>query len=235
MERNINLNRFGNYSIAIDGPAASGKSTVAKKIAADLGIIYIDTGAMYRAIALYCIRNNIQPNDAETVNSVLDDIDVTIKLEDGNAVVFLNGENVKGLIRTEEVSAGASTVSANPKVREKLVSLQQKLGESESVIMDGRDIGSVVLPKANLKIYMTADINVRAQRRYDELVENSRADGTNYDNVLADLTTRDYNDSHRAASPLVRLPEAKYIDTTEMSIDEVVDTVLNLIESDITS
>lgn len=215
-------------SIAIDGPAAAGKSTISKLIAEKLGLVYIDTGAMYRATALYCIRHGVPVNDWDAVNEVLSDIKLELKILNGEQHILLNGERVDGYIRTEIVSKGASDVSANPVVREKLVCLQRQIAEKESVIMDGRDIGTAVLPNADYKFYMTADVSVRAQRRYQEL----RAKGVecDYVAVLEDMKKRDYNDSHRENSPLMQAPGAIVIDTTIMFVNEVLDFILNIIQ-----
>lgn len=216
------------YAIAIDGPAAAGKSTVAKMIAKEKGIVYIDTGAMYRAIALFFLRRGIPVDCSEMVDELLPGVEVYIEyLEDEKRqVVYLNGDDVSNKIRTEEVSAAASTVSANPKVRTKLVEIQQKLAERIDVVMDGRDIATVVLPNADLKIFMTADAEVRAKRRYDELCQKG-VDCT-LESVLEDMKIRDYNDSHREHSPLMKTAESIEIDTTNMTLDEVRDKVISL-------
>lgn len=215
-------------SIAIDGPAAAGKSTISKLIAEKLGLVYIDTGAMYRATALYCIRNSVPVNGWDAVNAVLSDIKIELKNLNGEQHIILNDECVDGYIRTESVSKAASDVSANPVVREKLVCLQRQIAEKESVIMDGRDIGTVVLPNADYKFYMTADVSVRAQRRYQEL----RAKGVecDYVAVFEDMKKRDYNDSHRETSPLMQAPGAIVVDTTIMFVNQVFDFILNIIQ-----
>lgn len=215
------------YAIAIDGPSGSGKSTVAKKIATIKSFVYIDTGAMYRAVALYCVRNKIPTDNAEKVEAMLDNIDIGIAYRDGLQVVFLNGEDVNGLIRTEEISSNASTVSAIPSVRRKLVSLQRKLAEKTDVVMDGRDIGTVVLPNADVKVFLTANSDIRAKRRYDELVMKG------YEGSLQDvadaLRVRDKADSGRKASPLKMADGAVYIDSSGMTVDEVAEKIIGLI------
>lgn len=215
------------YAIAIDGPSGSGKSTVAKKIATIKSFVYIDTGAMYRTVALYCVRNKIPTDNAEKVEAMLDNIDIEIAYRDGLQVVFLNGEDVNGLIRTEEISSNASTVSAIPSVRRKLVSLQRKLAEKTDVVMDGRDIGTVVLPNADVKVFLTANSDIRAKRRYNELVMKG------YEGSLQDvadaLRVRDKADSGRKASPLKMADGAVYIDSSGMTVDEVAEKIIGLI------
>lgn len=216
-------------SIAIDGPAGAGKSTIAKKVAKSLGFIYVDTGAMYRAMALYMIKEGVDANDAEKISATCTSADITIRHENGEQVVFLNGENVNGLIRTEEVGNMASASSVNGDVRRKLVELQQKMAETTDVVMDGRDIGTVVLPKANLKVYLTASSRVRAERRYKELI----AKGTecNIDDIEKDIIDRDYRDMHRENSPLRQAEDAILLDSSDMTIDEVAEKILNLYQS----
>ncbi|MBE5829216.1 MAG: (d)CMP kinase [Butyrivibrio sp.] len=216
-------------SIAIDGPAGAGKSTIAKKVAKTLGFIYVDTGAMYRAMALYMIKNGVDASDAAKISSTCTSADITIKHENGEQVVYLNGENVNGLIRTEEVGNMASASSVNGDVRKKLVELQQKMAETTDVVMDGRDIGTVVLPNANLKVYLTASSRVRAERRYKELV----AKGTecNIDEIEKDIIDRDYRDMHRENSPLRQAEDAILLDSSDMTIDEVADKILELYRS----
>ena len=199
------------YNIAIDGPAGAGKSTIARAVSAKLGFVYVDTGAMYRAMALYFIRRGIRPDEEETVSEAVKEVGVTISYEDGAQQVILNGENVSGLIRTEAVSQMASASSVYLPVREKLVELQKELARNENVIMDGRDIGTCVLPEADLKIYLTASTAVRAKRRYDELTEE-----------------RDYRDMHRENSPLKQAEDAVLVDTSDLTIDEVIGEILKL-------
>lgn len=215
-----------NYKIAIDGPSGTGKSTTAKILAKELSFIYIDTGAMYRAVGLYCFRNNIDIEDEEKVKSILDKIDINIFYKDGNQEIELNGEIVSKEIRENHISHYASVVSQYKDVREKLVSLQQNLAKKNSVIMDGRDIGTVVLPDAELKIYLIASDEVRAERRYKELLEKGQ--NVEYQKILEELKERDYRDSHRENSPLKRADDAIEVDNSNMTIEEVVEKILEL-------
>ena len=213
--------------ITLDGPSGAGKSTVAKTIASKLNIVYIDTGAMYRAVGLYCIKNNIDTKDIDAVTSSLDKINVSIKYENGEQVVYLNEENVNGLIRTPDVSMAASNVSAIPVVRLKLVELQRKLSENTDVIMDGRDAGSYVLPDAEVKIYLTASAETRAKRRLLELEQKGTK--TNFEEVLADIKLRDKNDSEREFAPLKVPDGAVIVDTSELDFNQSVSAVLKVI------
>ena len=215
-----------NNNIAIDGPAGAGKSTIAKAVAKKLGFIYVDTGAMYRAMALYLIRNGIDKNDTAAIENACEAADISIDYKDGVQVVLLGGENVNDYIRTEEVGNMASASSANPKVREKLVSLQQKLASEKSVVMDGRDIGTVVLPDAKCKIYLTASSRVRAKRRYDELTQKGEA--CDFDQIEADIIKRDKQDMTRKISPLKKAEDAYLVDSSDMSIEEVEEKILEL-------
>ena len=215
-----------NYKIAIDGPSGTGKSTTAKKLAKDLSFIYIDTGAMYRAVGLYCVKNNIDIEDEETIKNNLDNIDINIFYKDGTQEIELNHEIVSKEIRENHISHCASVVSQYKDVREKLVSLQQNLAKKNSVIMDGRDIGTVVLPDADLKIYLIASDEERAKRRYKELLEKGQ--DVEYDTILKELKERDYRDSHRENSPLKRADDAIELDNTNMTIEEVVNKVKEL-------
>ena len=212
------------FQIAIDGPSGAGKSTVAKAVAKKLGIDYIDTGAMYRALGLKLLRNNIGMDEVEKIKAVLDETEIDICQGD----IILDGEVVSGLIRTPEVSMAASACSAHGFVREKLVKAQQKMGESKSVIMDGRDICEVVFPDAEYKYYVTATDEERARRRYKELLE--KGEETTFEETLAAIRERDYNDSHRAASPLRQAEDAQLLDTTDMTIEEVVDYICNKVK-----
>ncbi len=213
------------YKIAIDGPSSAGKSTLAKALAKELGYVYIDTGAMYRAIGYYLIENNIDIHDEEKINRVLDNIDVTLDYdEENNLHVYLNGKDISDKIRTQAVGEAASVSSQFLKVREKLVSLQRKLADEKSCCMDGRDIASNVLPNANLKLYIVASEECRAKRRY--LEEKAKGIDTTVEKVLQELKDRDYRDSHREHNPLIKVEDAIEIDTTEMSPDEVVDYIL---------
>ena len=215
-----------NYSIAIDGPAGAGKSTVAKRLAEKLGFIYIDTGAMYRAITLFYVDRGIDCDNESAVVEKLDEISITIKYIDGTQHVFLNGVDVSGEIRTPRVSDNASKISAIGAVREKLVAIQQKMALSENVVMDGRDIGSVVLPNADLKIYLTASVDVRAKRRYDEMI--GKGQEADLATIAKEIEERDYRDMHRENSPLVRVPDAKLVDTSDLNIDEATGFCLGL-------
>lgn len=214
------------YSIAIDGPAGAGKSTIAKKVAGQMGCIYVDTGAMYRAMALYMIRSGIAEQDSEKISARCRDADITIRYENGEQVVYLNGENVNGLIRTEEVGAMASLSSKNPDVRVKLVELQRRLAQSSDVIMDGRDIGTCVLPDATVKIYLTASSAVRAKRRYEEL--RAKGESCDYDTIEADIIRRDHQDMTRKISPLKQAEDAVLVDTSEMTVDEAAERIIEL-------
>lgn len=211
-------------NVAIDGPAGAGKSTIAKAIAAKMGYVYVDTGAMYRAMALYFLRAGIASNDEAKISSVVDDISVSIKYEDGAQHVILNGEDVTGLIRTEEVGNMASASSVYAPVRSKLVALQQELAKTTDVIMDGRDIGTVVLPNADVKIFLTASVECRAKRRFDELVAKGME--ADFDKIAKDIEERDYRDSHREISPLKQAEDAILVDSSDMTIDEVVNTII---------
>lgn len=213
-------------SIAIDGPAGAGKSTIARKVAKELGFIYVDTGAMYRAMALYMINNGIDASESEKISATCQSADITIKYENGIQVVYLNGANVNSLIRTEAVGNMASASSVNGDVRKKLVELQQKLAQTTDVVMDGRDIGTVVLPGADLKVYLTASSRVRAERRYKELTE--KGVDCDLDAIEKDIIDRDYRDMHRDISPLKQAEDAVLLDSSYMTIDEVKDRILEL-------
>lgn len=213
------------YSIAIDGPAGAGKSTIAKLIAKERGCIYVDTGAMYRAMAVYFLRQAISPEDEEAITGACDDIEVVIKYEDNVQQVYLNGENVTSILRTEEVGRMASASSVYPAVRAKLLDLQRKLAMEYDVVMDGRDIGTHVLPDANVKIYMTASVEKRAERRYRELKEKGDT-SADYEKIKADIAERDYRDMNREIAPLKQAKNANYLDTSDMSIDEAVKAII---------
>lgn len=214
------------FSIAIDGPAGAGKSTIAKAVSKKLNYIYIDTGAMYRAIGLYYLNNKIDINKEESVNELIDNIKVEITYEDSLQRIILNGEDITDLIRTEEVSHAASVVSTYKNVREKLVSLQRELAESNSVVMDGRDIGTVVLPNASVKIFLTASTEERAKRRYKELIEKGQ--DVDLEGIKKDIEERDYRDMNRENSPLKQASDAILVDTSNMTIEEVIDEILKL-------
>lgn len=215
-------------NIAIDGPAGAGKSTIAKKVAKTLGYIYVDTGAMYRAMALYMIKLGIDPENANAIEEACKSADIGIEYRDGEQVVLLNGENVNAYLRTEEVGNMASVTSVNAKVREKLVELQQKLAATKDVVMDGRDIGTVVLPNAEVKVYLTASSLVRAKRRALEL--EAKGEAVDLAKIEADIIDRDNRDMTREISPLKQAVDATFIDSSYMNIDEVVEAILNLVK-----
>ena len=213
-------------NIAIDGPAGAGKSTVARAVAKKLGILYLDTGAMYRAMALKAMREGIDPNDKEQVLPLLECTEIYAKNIGGTQHTYLDGEDVSGLIRTPEISRGASDISAIPDVRIKLAQIQRNIAHTSDVVMDGREIGSYVIPECENKFYVTASVDERARRRLLELKEKGRDNGMTVEDMARDIAERDYNDSHRAFAPLLRLPEAILIDTTDLTIDEAVNAVL---------
>lgn len=215
-----------NYQIAIDGPAGAGKSTIAKAVAKELSFVYVDTGAMYRALGLNCLNKGISKDDEAMVVQACNEALVSIEYRDGEQIVLLNNENVNGLIRTPEVGDTASAISVYKEVREKMVSLQQDLAATRSVIMDGRDIGSVVLPNADLKIYLDADVKIRAKRRVDELVAKGME--ANEQEILDQMIERDYRDMHRENSPLTKVPDAVVVDSSYMTPEEVKDEILKL-------
>lgn len=214
------------FVIAIDGPAGAGKSTIAKAVSKKLNSIYVDTGAMYRSIALFMIRNNVSKEDTTSIAAKCKDADVTINYEGGVQNVILNGENVNGLIRTEEVGNMASVVSAVPEVRAHLLQLQRNLAASTDVVMDGRDIGTTVLPDANLKVYLTASSKVRAKRRYDELT--AKGESCDIDVIEKDIIDRDHRDMTREISPLKQADDAVLVDSSDMTIEEVENKIIEL-------
>ncbi len=214
-------------NIAIDGPAGAGKSSAAKELSKKLGFIYVDTGALYRAVGLYALRKNVSPDDAQKVVPLLPFINLSLKIDNGEQKVFLNGEDVSKAIRTPEASKASSLVSAIPKVREYLLDLQRNLARENNCIMDGRDIGTVILPDADFKFFVTASPEIRADRRYKELLEKGVKE--DYDKVLNDIIERDKNDSTRKTAPLKPAPDAILIDTSGMTLNEVVDKLLNII------
>ena len=216
------------FNVAIDGPAGAGKSTIAKAVAAKLGFIYVDTGAMYRAIALYLLNHNIASDNEKAIEESLDDINVEIAYVDGSQQVLLNGDNVSKEIRREEVGNMASATSVYGCVRSKLLSLQRELARKSDVIMDGRDIGTCVLPDAQVKIYLTASVDCRAQRRYKELVE--KGETPVLEDIKKDISDRDYRDMHRDIAPLKQAEDAVRVDSSDMTIQEVVDTIVGLCE-----
>lgn len=211
------------YSIAIDGPAGAGKSTISKKLAENLGFDYLDTGAMYRAITYYLLKNDLDYNDEDLVNSILDNINITIISHD----VILNDENVNTEIRTQEVTNAVSKVSSYKNVRAKLVELQRKIAENQNIVVDGRDIGTVVLPNATLKIFLTASVEERARRRLNDSKSTSNY---NFEEIKKDIERRDYFDSHREISPLKKADDAVLIDSSDLSIEETVSKIESVIK-----
>lgn len=214
------------YSIAIDGPAGAGKSTIAKRIAKELQFIYVDTGAMYRAMAIYFMKQNIDPLDEQAINAGCKNVDITIEYLDGEQQVILNGENVTSMLRTEAVGKMASKTSIYTEVRSKLVDLQRKLAKTSNVIMDGRDIATTVLPDAEVKIYLTASVEARATRRFEEL--KSKGENPDFEEIKADIENRDYADMHRKISPLKQAKDAILVDSSNMTIEDVVNTVVEI-------
>ena len=214
------------HNVAIDGPAGAGKSTIAKRIARRLGYIYVDTGAMYRAMAYYLIQNQVDAADKEAIAAACQHADISICYQDGEQVVLLNGENVNAYLRTESVGNMASVSSVVPEVRKKLVELQQKLARETDVVMDGRDIGTVVLPNADVKVYLTASVETRAKRRFLELQE--KGEPADLAKIAADIEDRDYRDMHRDISPLRQAEDATLVDSSNMTIDQVVERILEL-------
>ena len=214
------------FNIAIDGPAGAGKSTIAKQLAKELSFIYVDTGAMYRSMALYFMRNGIAKEDEAAISDACKTVEVSIAYENGEQQVLLNGENVSKEIRKEEVGKMASATSVYKEVRTKLVELQQKLAADKDVIMDGRDIGTCVLPNAQVKIYLTASVETRAERRYQELQEKG-AD-CDLEVIKKDIADRDYQDMYREISPLKQAEDAILVDSSDMGIEEVVETIKNI-------
>lgn len=214
------------YNIAIDGPAGAGKSTIAKRVAKELSFIYVDTGAMYRAMAYYLIQQHVNGSDPEEIASVCQGADISIKYREDEQIVLLNGENVNAYLRTEEVGNMASVSSANPSVRARLLDLQRGLAASQSVVMDGRDIGTTILPDAVVKIFLTASSATRAKRRYKELIE--KGEECNIEEIQKDIEERDQRDMNREISPLCQAEDAVFVDSSEMTIEEVVGTILNV-------
>lgn len=217
--------RFMN--VAIDGPAGAGKSTIAKACAKELGYIYVDTGAMYRGIALYMVEHKIRPTDIEAVKQALLDVNVTLRYEDGKQLLIVNGQDVSDRIRTPEVSAAASLFSAIPEVRKALLDLQHDIAEKNNVLMDGRDIGTVILPQAQVKIYLDASPEIRGKRRYDELV--LKGESVVLEDIIEDVKQRDYQDMHRETSPLKKADDAIVVDSSYMTIEEVQNKIVSLV------
>lgn len=212
------------YNIAIDGPAGAGKSTIAKRVAKEFSFIYVDTGAMYRAMAYYLLQQNVDGNDSQEIASKCEGADISIEYRNGEQIVLLNGENVNAYLRTEEVGNMASKSSANPAVRAHLLNLQRELAARNDVVMDGRDIGTTVLPDAQVKIYLTASVEIRAKRRYDEyLAKGEKAD---LEEIKKDIEIRDHQDMTREISPLRQADDAVLVDSSLMNIDEVVAAIL---------
>lgn len=217
-------------NVAIDGPAGAGKSTIAKACAKELGFIYVDTGALYRAVALNALRNGVL-NDEKGIVEMLKETTVELKFDETNTQrVFLNGKDVSNLIRTPEISMGASNVSKIPQVREFLLELQRSIARENNVIMDGRDIATVVLPNANVKIFLSASAECRAERRYKELIE--KGEKVTYEEVLADVNARDYQDSHREIAPLKPTKDSVMADTTSLSLAEGTELIKNIIKGE---
>lgn len=218
-------------AIAIDGPAGAGKSTIARRAAAELGYIYVDTGALYRAVGLFMIKKGISPSDSAAVCPLLEQVEIRLAFQNGEQKVLLGDRDVTGEIRTPEVSMAASDVSAIPEVRTFLFSLQQDIAKTNNVVMDGRDIGTVVLPNAQVKIFLTASPEERAKRRFAEMKE--KGEPVVFEEVLADLKKRDYNDSHRAVAPLVPAETAIVVDTTGNTLEQSVEKLLSIIKSNL--
>ena len=216
-------------SIAIDGPSGAGKSTLARRLAAQLGYVYVDTGAMYRSIGLYALRAGADCHDEAAVAALLPQIRLSLEYQEGAQHILLNGEDVSDAIRTPEVSMAASAVSAHPPVRAFLLEAQRSLARSRNVLMDGRDIGTVILPDAQVKIFLTASPEERARRRFEEL--KARGEAVTYEQVLEDVVRRDYNDTHRAAAPLKAAPDAVTVDTTGLTFDESFEALLTIIRA----
>ena len=217
------------YNIAIDGPAGAGKSTIARRVAKELSFIYVDTGAMYRAMALYLLRKEVNRDDTEQIGNICQDAEISIEYQNGEQIVLLNGENVNSYLRTEEVGNMASVSSAVPRVREKLLSLQRKLAKDMSVVMDGRDIGTTILPDADVKIYLTASSLTRARRRYLELQEKGTV--CNLEEIQKDIEERDQRDMNREISPLRQAEDAVLVDSSDLTIQQVVDRILQIFRS----
>ena len=211
------------YNVAVDGPAGAGKSTIAKLVAKKKGFIYVDTGAMFRALAIHFLKKGIHPEDRENIIEACKDVEVSIAYENDAQQVYLNGENVTTQLRTEEVGNMASRISSVPEVRTKLLELQRELAKTKDVIMDGRDIGTVILPDADVKIYLTASVQTRAQRRFDELKEKGM--DCDFDEIAKDIADRDYRDMNREIAPLKQTQDAVLVDSSDMTIQEVVDTI----------
>lgn len=218
------------FNIAIDGPSGVGKSTIAKGLAKELGFVYIDTGALYRGLGVYFLNKGLDINDEKSICDAVKSAVETIKYEDGEQHVYVNGEDVTSKLRTEEVSKAASVTSQYKPVRAHLLDLQRNLAASSDAIMDGRDIGTVILPNAQLKIYMIAKPEVQAQRRYDQLKEQGKLEGATFETILADIKERDYRDSHRENAPLKKADDAIEVDTSDLTKEEVLERVKSLVK-----
>ena len=216
------------FNLAIDGPAGAGKSTIAKRVAKELSFVYVDTGAMYRAMGIYFSDLGIAPEEQEKIEAACKDVKISISYENGEQQVYLNGVNVTGRLRTEEAGKMASATSAYLEVRKKLVELQQEMAENTDLVMDGRDIGTCVLPDADVKVYLTASSAVRAKRRYNELKE--KGTDCDLDEIEKDIIDRDYRDMHRENSPLKQAEDAVLLDSSDMTLKEVVDAIVAMIE-----
>ncbi len=217
------------FNIAIDGPAGAGKSTIAKLVAGKLGFVYVDTGSMYRAMALYCIRNGVCKDDEMAVSKACEEMDIVVEYENGIQLVKLNGEIVNDYIRTEEVSTTTSTIAVYEKVREKLLNLQRDLATKYNVIMDGRDIGTNVLKNADVKIYLTASVDTRAMRRY--LEHKEKGVDCDIEEIKKDIEERDYRDMHREIAPLKQADDAILLDSSDMNIEQVVEAIIDIVDS----
>lgn len=215
-------------NIAIDGPAGAGKSTIAKGVAARMGLLYVDTGALYRAIAYFVAGKGIDVGDPSAVEACLSDCDIRLGHENGAQVVYLNGEDITGRLRAEEIGNMASRVSAQPAVRAKLLSVQRNAAKEHGVVMDGRDIGTVVLPDAELKIYLTASVEVRVKRRFNELAEKNVTENIDIEKIKQDIINRDRQDMTREIAPLKKAEDAVEVDTSDMTIDEVINRIIGL-------
>lgn len=214
------------YNVAIDGPAGAGKSTIAKLIAKEKGYIYVDTGAMYRGLAIHFLKKGIEPDDVEGIKKACEDAEVSIGYENGVQQIYLNGENITEMLREEAVGNMASRSSAIPEVRAKLLDLQRNLAKEKDVVMDGRDIGTNILPNADVKIYLTASVGTRAKRRYDELTEKGMV--CDYDEIARDIKERDERDMNREIAPLKKAEDAVVVDSSDMTIEEVVREIVGL-------
>lgn len=218
-------------NVALDGPVGAGKSSVARECAKRLGFVYVDTGALYRAVGLFCVRNGIEmsiENEKNVREAIESGLKLDLRLEDGTQLIYMNGENVSEEIRLPEISMAASAVSSIPAVRRYLLETQRSVAAEHDVIMDGRDIGTVILPRAQVKIFITASPEIRAKRRYDELC--AKGIDVDYDKVLSDLVTRDYNDSHRKEAPLRQAEDAVLLDTSLLDFEQSVQAVIRLVE-----